>query len=102
MRTAVRWSRKLVRPISAYARWSWRREDATRLAMSSRERSEAYSASTIAVASRNREVRRRVGVGRWGGISLGKEGVGAGLRRGGRGGPGDGAGRGGGVGLVRA
>ena len=46
---AVRWSRNVVCPISAYARWSWRREEATRRAMSSSERSAAYSRSTMRV-----------------------------------------------------
>ena len=41
----------MVWPISAKARWSWRREEATRRAMSSSDSSEAYSRATIAVAS---------------------------------------------------
>ena len=60
MRTRVRWSRNVVWPISAYARWSWRRDEATRRAMSSSDRSEAYSRSTISAASWNSEVRRRM------------------------------------------
>ena len=64
MRTAVRCSRNVVLPISAYERCSWRREDATRRAMSSSDRSEPYSASTMATASRKRLVRWRIVAGR--------------------------------------
>ena len=44
----------MVLPISAKARWSWRRDEATRRAMSSSERSEANSSSTMATASSKR------------------------------------------------
>src|SRR3954452_16313822 len=64
IRTPVRWSRNVVRPISRYARWSWRREEATRRAMSSSDSSEAYSCSTIAFASCRRAARLRMVDGR--------------------------------------
>ena len=51
MRTRVSWSRNVVFPTSENARCSWRREEATRRAMSSSERSSWYSWATIAVAS---------------------------------------------------
>ena len=73
IRTRVRWSRNVVSPISAYARCSWRRDDATRRAMSSSERSEANSRSTISAASWNSEVRRRMVEARCVGTYLGTQ-----------------------------